>query len=1048
MDPQVMDTDPMDISRDDEPGADSGYGEGLPSPLSQVLTKPDFSDSFNGFEMGGVEGHEKLLQANTADSEMPDADPLPAVNPFRQLPQDIEHITQGYLQLSTLIQRLCQESLDALGGVINNMSEIEVAAPHTTNGRAPRLLDDGNSTKANVEKKGLLLNYAQTNRARFIEALVLARWSRHSVEISQAIDIKVWLNNLASNYEQCWSWIGEIKRRLGPAKLPNPDLKTAMVVLTTGKASWLPNFGYIPPDPLTPQQMLKSLQNINVLLAIRLGLHEGLPERFKRYTIASGRVTFSVPDEFEVDLSIGDKNPSSQFYFIDFRILFRPSAFEFPQGRFRDDMERKLNGILHKEGLHGCYKYFHEFVLTHKITILRHQLADLGRGKWADSLFSEMVHRTLIVQYWVEKPGAKSWLEIGIRSGRRKDKLRPLREHRGVSYIGIRWVREGKEVTDASISYNPAVLSIESILKNAIALHTRHILTAVYHNLAASPLYSKRGYLLRLKTSTYKPEKSSLRIQLTPTRFLTIVLEPASGRFIFQPGSLYFVRLEHEFNGLKNPLSDGDRPIKALRCRLVTEEIEDAARCIGWEPMKTLSVRKEELQRIMPEHTYNVSYFRRRGWSDNWVLAVSIGMGGEAWWVFELAESRIGHSIKSAHQVLVVQGVVRLADTLYSFLADLEFLAVSLISTYSNFTDLKHRKAQFELRPSPPSFINIPILHIRLSSLKLTSNKRPYWASDILSVTCDRVEKATSMVHFTGRARISSPIKGYGLIRPNLSDDVFFQLDTGTFVIKVVVAVGSSAIPELRERLLRIERLISIVEAMHQHNFKFLHLSLERLTFTYGPSLKMDIQLSHDHSTIVEFEDHNPHIRIQDFIGAHLNSGLGGVGQVATLLQQSLLLYTALDEIETKWEQGEVLILHRTADWLRMRYPDLLCTIDVRLRLHKTQVFWFFSYSIDKIDLTVHPYPKLRRALSGVMLMQGPGWRGLRNCVIANMSGAGTALKMLDRVMRDHYPDPAHLSSSAFLGHLSDFLPTGPPPFPHLMRRRQHPSNPDIIMVD
>lgn len=174
--------------------------------------------------------------------------PFDAANPFRQLPPEIEHITFGYLPLSKLITRLVQESLNDLTQVVNDMSVLQIAQqPQQSNSNHLQNHVNGTvagtSSQANVQKKLRLLNFAQDRRAQFIKLLVLSQWSRQAADVSKAIDLKVWLDRQKGLYDDAGGWMGELKRNLGPAKMPNPDLRTSLEVLSTGKASWLPDVG-------------------------------------------------------------------------------------------------------------------------------------------------------------------------------------------------------------------------------------------------------------------------------------------------------------------------------------------------------------------------------------------------------------------------------------------------------------------------------------------------------------------------------------------------------------------------------------------------------------------------------------------------------------------------------------------------------------------------------------------------------------------------------------------------------------------------------------
>lgn len=192
---------------------------------------------------------------------------------------------------------------------------------------------------------------------------------------------------------------------------------------------------------MTAQELLEALRRINTLLALRLNLHDTVPFPLRNFFIRSGRATFRVKDEFDLDLSIGDQDPSSQLFFVDFRFLFSPAASEPPAGRSRDQIEFKVNGLLRDRGLRDCFDFLHDLVLTHKLSILRHQANEMARGHWSDHIKVEAIHRSLVVQYWLRRPGGKNWIEIGIRRGKEKHG-----EHL-VSQLALRCFRAGREVS-------------------------------------------------------------------------------------------------------------------------------------------------------------------------------------------------------------------------------------------------------------------------------------------------------------------------------------------------------------------------------------------------------------------------------------------------------------------------------------------------------------------------------------------------------------------------------------------------------------------------
>lgn len=111
--------------------------------------------------------------------------------------------------------------------------------------------------------------------------------------------------------------------------------------------------------------MLNTLRKLNKIISTRLLVHDFIPASFRTYLVHDGRVTFYVPEEFEIDLSIAEESHISQLFFIDIRFLFLPSS-PIPIGRLSNDLDFRINNILRTEGLVGCFNFLHNMVLTNK----------------------------------------------------------------------------------------------------------------------------------------------------------------------------------------------------------------------------------------------------------------------------------------------------------------------------------------------------------------------------------------------------------------------------------------------------------------------------------------------------------------------------------------------------------------------------------------------------------------------------------------------------------------------------------------------------------
>lgn len=765
--------------------------------------------------------------------------------------------------------------------------------------------------------------------------------------------------------------------------------------------------------------MLKMLRNINTLLSIRLNLHETIPSQFRTFSIASGRATFTVANEFEVDLSIADEDPSSQLYFIDFRFAFSPSPSDLPSGRLRDEIEGKANDVLRKDGLAGCYNFLHDFVLTYKINVLKSQAIEMARNQWTESLRIEPVHRTLVVQYWLSRRGGKSWIEIGIKSGRRKDRIPEQGE--AIPHIALRWVRDSKEVKDPPLTIDLGELSMESIVKNVIALHSNYILQSIRDKLSEDALYANNALSMTLSTSHMEPVHISLKVQLTPSKTLTAAIEPSSGAFTLRPTSPIFTRAERDINILQHPADDASTRLANLRWIVAQEDIASRARCTGWELVKGRQLKQEDMERWFPRDTLRVSFFRRKSWSSNWLVACTSSRGGESWWIIEVQSDRLSplsNKINVAH-LIPPNSLPALAPTAsYPFFSKLGSVAAGMISYYVNTRYLFHLNIRHVLSPPWTALpgINPPTLYIRLTPNMvpsfLRSPQRPAlpWAHEIIKVTFRGIDTSfhrngtpSGNAILLAEARMATPIPQIKLLTSRVDSSIAFHPSSGAFAFRLLSPVGQPIIPALLDRLKRIERLIRFLAVLKQYNLKYETISLGRIAFTYATNplpLKADINFATDAPMRISFDKGNPHLRVKDFLTDLLNAN-GGLEHVTLLLNIALPLLRALDAVEAPrhGQMESVLILPRSAEWFQLRYSSPKCRFDIRLRQRRDEVKWFLR-DVSSQEEVGSRAEDLERMLRALFVHRGEGWFGLRTGIVASVDGVEGLVRRLDEVVR------------------------------------------------
>ena len=939
--------------------------------------------------------------------------------PASQLPPEIEHVTFGYVRFASLISRLIQETFNDLTEVISDMSDMPTSHPsqsaplnhvHQKNG-------NGDTSQTSVQKKLRMLHFASDRRAQFIKILILSRWARQVEAVSKVIDLNFWLSNQIGQYNECCAWMGELKRRLVPLREPNPDIKTALEVLSLGKASWLPDFDYLPPEPLASQNLIRALRRINTLLSIRLNLEEYVPPVLRNYTIASGRVTFHVAGEFEVDLSIAEENISSQLYFVDFRFAFSPTPAELPAGRLRNEIEGRANEVLKNSGLQGLFDFLHHFVLTHKLLVLRNQAYELAKGHWSECLQVEAVHRSVVVQYWSNKPGGKNWVEFGLKLGKEVRLLYSSRKQR-IPHIALRWFRSGKEVDKVPVELRLGDLALLDILKQVIALHTNYIFQEMAAKLNETSLYS--GGFLRCKRnlSAKEPLDVSLLVQLTTIKAVKVVQEPVSGRFAVLPASHLNSRAEYELNRLAFPATEGASPLAHLRSVASQEEVDAGARNMGWELVRTLNPSQETMHRLFPKDTQRTRFFRRKAWGGNWIMAFTTGLDGDSWWIVELLDkatlvelvtssSASGPKLRAAYKLTSADTHSVVTDTSHTALAQIERKAVGMISQYDDTRHLSASKIPHKVQlPAPGNVRNqIAAILFRYRSKAApppisapTTSNLP-WANDVVRLDYRGLDSSnTSAIHMVS-ARMQKPVS-------NIKDliyaipSILFHPASGAFTFQVLAKVGETSIPNITRRLSAIGLLVDIVSTLQSHKLKFQRASLTHVEFVYNEvpsSLKATVHFPAGKPMHVSLAESNPHLRIVDYLTARLKAE--GLASVIGVMRLTLPLVRALAAIEAVHRNGGVEVLAHSEQWYQLRYsaPYLKGGFDVRLRQRRGEFRWLVpESSINKDDMGNEALDaRVKDALRG----KGIGWRGMtRGGIIADFEGVENLIARLDEV--------------------------------------------------
>ncbi|KAF7548255.1 hypothetical protein G7046_g8741 [Stylonectria norvegica] len=883
----------------------------------------------NGGQVGGTG-----LKSPIQQTQPPEQQSIEKASRMNDLPDEIIHITQGFVPLGLLLQRLSQTTHNQLQDKVAELAKMPLPQTalngNTHVGSAP----DDTSTE-NKAKKASLLSFAQTQHAKWVKALVITEWSRKSEMVSKLIDLKFHVDQQRILYDAAVDSIVNVKRDLTYARMPSPDLKTALQVLSTGTAPWMPDLHYIEAPPLTIDEQAKWVNDINTLLSLRLNLEEfdKIPFHFKDYEIGSGRVTFKVPGEFEVDLTIADEDLEKQFWFIDFRLSFSPAPSTLPDS-LRLFLEARVNDVLGKDGLLGCYKFLHEFVLTHKLNELKRQALHLRKTSWTGTLMVEPLNRALAVQYWTsrtQQKAPKSWILIAVSSNRPKN---GRTDPKSTSSLTVKWYRDNKEVTDAYIPLDVENLSAETLLKTVVGRHIDHILTTIHDRLQLAPRFKNRESGMVLRVSQSNSVASSLNMQVRYKDTASLLMEPTTGLFAVTPHSKFTISYEHQLNDGQNPAEDGVTCLENVRCALMEDELNRRGSVMGWNTRKC-PLNNEDLRSVVRNRQWTrIIWLQRSGWGPGWFIMVLLGLSGDEWWLLEADPNAQNHALKFQARLPLNKGYPDLSS---SFWNNLTLFASGMITQSVDLRELHDH--QIKSRPREgrtwtlPQQVRLPAIDIALSGIfpsmvfdnaekdasksnsaasaepngtheEQASIVRPHtgndtakqpWAKDMVVVKFQAVQSTpTETLHLVCISDAFITVRkpsSFATLTGMVGHDVSYNPEKGQFSVRIRHGIGEPVLNALKSKIKAIDRFVNFLDSLEKAKgiIQSESVTLTKVTFSYceprphastakqPPPPRWRVVLDLSKETIdIELEQGNPHLRIADLMRRLVNSE-GGI---------------------------------------------------------------------------------------------------------------------------------------------------------------------------
>lgn len=986
------------------------YAVGLPNP-PQVNGAP--ANGVNGVLPNGIQQNDKRNGANSPHTDPAAAPPLD--QSWRDGP---ENKSLGKLMIRTAEK--CWADLDA---VLKNMAAQPVAQQSAgPNGATPEYDTDAVS----LAKKRQLMEFAQTQRDRFMKALVISDWAKDADAFAGIIDVNALLGKTNACHAGATSAVGEMKLAMNQAKMPNPNIEGALELLSTGTSHGLPDLGYITPTKMSAKALLRTLRDMNVLLATRLTLHEDLPDHFNEYTIADGRATFTVPGEFAVDLAVADEDVTSPFFFIELRFLFTPAPTELSQSIQRP-CEFIVNQAIAEKGLGGCYDVLHNFILTHKLNVLHSQITDVVRGKWFESIRIERIRRALVLSYWIQRPGRKSWIEFGIGSGRSQ---RSIDKRKPTPIIATRWYQRAVEVQHTELNIDWHSISLEAVLLQAIARHTSSLLRHIKEDLETLVVRGS-GFSADLTTSDYEPDDCKLTVELPSLRTPVICsIEPVTGQITISPSTPATRHAQQRINS--DPTADIPRRLASMLCAMALELVDKQAMTLAWHPVVDFA-RQDNVRQLFGEDIWQRKVFApSRRWGTQWAVAVTVGLGGSRWWIVQLRQAGDTNLKTIINSRRLPTPATPDAISSRSLLLQIEKAALAEVSYTALSMELRHRhiphhfeklslidhEDSLRQQTAPAMYINFS----KLMNIAADRKGKP-WAQELVRLTHHGIDdrhindKESDILSTRHDLRLALQSGSFKELRKHITlntrDRDIAMNDTGGLAIRFRTPFGVSFVDQLQSKISAVRRLDNYLTALKHCHATCESVALSHVTFTYGPKQDLRAHLSFtsdDQQSIklrLEPPDSNPHLLVRKQLEVNFNSNSDqAFSETMNILLFSLPVLKTVEELQSSNAKRNSLTIHvRNVSWYSLKYttplPQITFQIRTRTKIqgNKRVIYWHVEQEPTKANSDSLPEVMLA-SLRELWSSNDEHWLGLKNSLAADAHGISSVLQRIDGIVR------------------------------------------------
>lgn len=714
-----------------------------------------------------------------------------------KVPHEIPHVRENYVTLEHLIGALVKQSYSELQNILRTLP----------------------SVPSDLARKREFLGYIVQTRQQFVKLYVLCKWAVVAPDISRCIDVANWLRGQQNCFNNVVSALYHLQLSMGAAKLQHADIETALQVLKHGSPVQ-PSFGFLAPRTIGAGDVLQVLQNLNVLLAIRLALVEKLPPVYRNYSIRNGRARFTVTGSFWIDLGVADDKVDARFFYVDFGLDLPKTVSAATSRR----LEVWVNEKLAANPLAKVLDWVLHFSSNCKLQLVSRDLLQMQKCNWAGTLKHTFnVPKSLIaVTYWDQKIGSFQ-LQIGISTSHQ---------------LQVNWLVNGDYLSLPEHVLGPfeTDLDASALMFRLTRYHSERLVDAV-----SLPWIERSG-------------DAQLILNFSQTRNSILNVDCTSGKITLTGSNPLVQRAQTMLNELKD-LSVATDLLERVRLGVLQETIAHRATAAGWQARPSLRLASGELAKF-GDGAKMLLCLRLKQWAEGWF--VTIALGDSVKWM----AAQMGCSQKRWHVDTLHDLGLATSDPDYGVFAKLADICTQQFTMYQLCCELDKAGIRYQQGRTKLQLV---------VDLRTVQPSASAWANSGLVL-----EVGGQKLKLQGCA-LKGALDGVG---PLDEDGIKLGAD-GIFTI--LLDRTEHLLPQIEKKLGELDRLASWLRLAHRHNFEVRSAGIHKFELGYTPNRSTMGMLSIENDRVT-LEDDNPQHMLTPFLPSLLaRGGLPAVVEVLTV---------------------------------------------------------------------------------------------------------------------------------------------------------------------